>query len=138
MTTASRAIPNCRSRTGTKNKGCGSSDLLDPLSAAPAGDLGPYLQVCLAIPVLKVPECAVPTAQCRPQLLGNCRDLGAAYNRDHHTVFHYHIVHRNKERRPLDRIKFTFGCMKEVVVRIVAPARSITTLPFVFLGRYFR
>src|SRR5580692_2019823 len=51
-----------------KNTGCGSSDLLDPLSAAPAGDLGPYLQLCLAIPVLKVPECAVPAAQCRPQL----------------------------------------------------------------------
>ncbi len=41
MTTASRAIPNCRSRTGTKNRGCGSSDLLDPFSAAPADDLAP-------------------------------------------------------------------------------------------------
>ena len=41
MTTASTVIPNCRSRTGTKNTGCGSSDLLDPLSAAPAGDLAP-------------------------------------------------------------------------------------------------
>src|SRR3984893_10527913 len=69
--------------------------------------LRPYLQLCVAIPVLEVPEGAVPAAQCRPQLLGNCRHLGAAYNRDHHTVFHYHIVHRNKERRPLDRIKFT-------------------------------
>ena len=64
--------------------------------------------------------------------------LGSAHNRDHHTLFHYHIVHRNKERRPLGRIKFTFRCMKEAVVRIVAPARSITTLPFVFLSRYFR
>jgi len=28
MTTASPAIPNCRSRTGTKNAGCGSNDCI--------------------------------------------------------------------------------------------------------------
>jgi hypothetical protein len=30
MTTASTAIPNCRSRTGTKNTGCGSNDGVPP------------------------------------------------------------------------------------------------------------
>ena len=35
-------------------------------------------------------------------------------------------------------IDLSFWRAKEVVVRIAAPARSITALPFVFFGRYFR
>jgi hypothetical protein len=61
----------------------------------------------------------------------------ATYNRDDHPVFYHHIVHGNEQRRSLDRIKFTFGRMKQVVVRLVVPASGITTLPFVFLGRKF-
>ena len=99
--------------------------------------LRPYLQLCVAIPVLEVPEGAVPAAQCRPELLGNCLHLRAAHNRDDHPVFHDHIVHGNEESRPFDWIEFTFGRMKEVVVRFVVPAGGITTLPFVFLGRNF-
>src|SRR5215472_6838480 len=77
---------------------------------------------CLAVPVFEVPEGAIPAAQCRPELLGQCRHLRAAHNRDDHPVFHDHIVHGNEESRPLDSIKFTFGRMKEVVVRFVVPA----------------
>src|SRR6516164_10187280 len=63
---------------------------------------------CLAVPVFEVPEGAIPAAQCRPELLGQCRHLWAAHNRDDHPVFHDHIVHGNEESRPLDSIKFTF------------------------------
>ena len=33
--------------------------------------------------------------------LENCRHLRVPYNRDHHAIIYHHIVHGNKQRRPL-------------------------------------
>ena len=77
---------------------------------------------CLTVPVFEIPEGAVPTAQCRPELSRNCRHLRATYNRNDHAGFDHHIVHGNEQCRSLDGIKLAFGRVKEVIILFVMPA----------------
>src|ERR1700731_3759384 len=84
---------------------------------------------CLAVPVLQIPQNVIPTTQTRPELTRHRRDARTVHDRDDRRISDDHIVHFDKERRPLYWVEFAVGLKKSLVVIVIVPTGNIAALP---------
>src|SRR6202158_6192849 len=85
----------------------------------------------LAVPVPQLPQRVVAPTAPRAQIAGHCRYRGAVDDRDDGRVADHEVIHRDEQRRPLDRVELTLGLAECLVVPVIAPACNVAALPFV-------
>src|SRR5437773_3923981 len=93
----------------------------------------------LAVPVPHIPQIVVPAAEMGLQLLRDRRDPRAVHDRDDIRFADDQIIHFDEQGGSFHRIELAFRRGVGLVVFLVAPARDVAPLPFVFfrgdLGR---
>src|SRR5688572_5633792 len=119
------------SRSGTLSRGAGEGFTAFLSSDTTTGSR-------LAIPVRQVVQHVVPVGEARAQLARHAGYARPVDDRYHGRIADDEVVHLDEQRRPLHRVEFRLGGAEGPVVLIVAPARDVAPLPFVFLRGDFR